>query len=81
VVVAPTDDGGTGALYRRPPWAIGTRYGRDSAAAHLRLAEESGLAAVMLYVPALALDVDNADQLREAALLDAGVGRWSSGLS
>lgn len=80
VVVAPTGDGGTGALYRRPPSAIGTRYGRASAAAHLRLAEHAGLAAVTLHVPALALDVDTAGQLRQAALLDGGMGRWASAL-
>jgi len=66
VVVAPTRDGGTGALYRCPPGVIPTRYGPGSAAAHLALAAAAGVAAVELHVPALALDVDDASGLREA---------------
>ena len=46
VVVAPTADGGTSALLRRPSSAIGTAYGRDSAAAHLALADAAGVGAV-----------------------------------
>lgn len=76
VVVAPTRDGGTGALYRRPPAVIGTRYGPGSAAAHLRLAAAAGVNAVLTQVPGLALDVDTAGQLREAAGLDREVAAW-----
>jgi len=79
VVVAPTRDGGTGALLRRPPRAIRTRYGPGSAAAHLGLARAAGVAALRLDVPALALDIDTAGQLQEAALLDAGLARWLRG--
>lgn len=77
VVVAPTRDGGTGALYRRPPLVIPTRYGPGSAAAHLALAAQAGLPGIRVDVPGLALDVDDAGRLREAAALDRAVGRWA----
>lgn len=80
VVVAPTRDGGTGALYRRPPAVIGTRYGPGSAAAHLRLAVAAGANAALARIPALALDVDTAGQLREAAGLDSEVAAWTSAI-
>lgn len=79
VVVAPTRDGGTGALLRRPPRAISTRYGPGSAAAHLALARAAGVPGLRLDVPALALDIDTAGQLQEAALLDGGLARWLRG--
>jgi len=58
VVVAPTRDGGTGALLRRPPSIIATAYGPDSAAAHLLLAAVAGVAAIRVDVAGLAHDVD-----------------------
>lgn len=67
VVVAPTSDGGTGALLRRPPGVIPTAFGPDSAAAHLALAARAGVRAVSVDVPALALDVDTPHSLRLVA--------------
>ena len=66
VVVAPTRDGGTGAMLRRPTGIIHTAYGADSAAAHLALARANGVRARRIDVAALALDVDTAAQLHEA---------------
>lgn len=80
VVVAPTRDGGTGALYRCPPTVIETRYGPGSAAAHLALARAAGVNAVVTRVPALALDVDTAGQLRAAAQMDREVAAWTTAL-
>jgi 2-phospho-L-lactate guanylyltransferase len=68
VVVAPTADGGTGALLRRPPGIIAPAYGPGSADAHLSLARAAGIAAVRVDVPRLSLDVDTPSQL--AALAD-----------
>lgn len=65
VVVAPTADGGTGALYRRPPGVIGTAYGPGSASAHLALARAAGVAAVRLDVPGLSMDIDTPEQLAQ----------------
>ena len=43
VVVAPTLDGGTSALLRRPGAVIGTSYGPASARCHLDLADAAGV--------------------------------------
>lgn len=76
VVVAPTLDGGTGALLRRPPRVIQTAYGPGSAAAHLALARAAGVRAVRLDVANLAHDVDTPEQLRSplACRIAPGVG-------
>lgn len=58
VVVAPTRDGGTGALLRRPPGVIVTAYGPGSAAAHLRRAAAAGVRGIRVDVASLAYDVD-----------------------
>jgi 2-phospho-L-lactate/phosphoenolpyruvate guanylyltransferase len=83
VVVAPTIDGGTGALLRRPPDACVTAYGLGSARRHLALARAAGRTAVQVTSPGFAYDVDVAADLarltaperpalgaRTAALLD-----------
>ena len=64
VVVAPTRDGGTGALLRRPPTVVGTAYGAGSAAAHLRLATRAGATARTVHTPGFTLDVDTIHDLR-----------------
>lgn len=69
VVIAPTVDGGTGALLRRPPGVIATAYGPRSAAAHARLAYAAGVAPVTLHRPGLAADVDTPEQMRSALAL------------
>ena len=64
VVVAPTDDGGTGALLRRPPDVMGTSFGRGSAAAHRRLADAAGVPVEVVHRPGLETDVDVLEDLR-----------------
>lgn len=81
VVVAPTLDGGTGALLRRPGAVVPTAYGSESAARHLALARDAGIRAVRADVEGLALDVDTASQLRSAGELDAGVEVWAAALA
>lgn len=58
VVIAPTRDGGTGALLRRPAACIPTAFGADSAAAHRDLARAAGLEPTVLELPGFATDVD-----------------------
>jgi len=65
VVIAPTDDGGTGALLRRPPSVMRTAYGPSSATAHIALAEAAGVAHVVVRRRGLAVDVDRPDQLED----------------
>jgi 2-phospho-L-lactate guanylyltransferase (CobY/MobA/RfbA family) len=65
VVVVATQDGGTGALLRRPSRVINTAFGQSgSASGHLRLAAAVGIRPVKLDVPNLAFDVDTPSDLR-----------------
>jgi 2-phospho-L-lactate guanylyltransferase len=63
VVVVPSHDGGgTNVLAWREPASFAPRFGPDSAARHLAVP-----GAVRVDEPGLALDVDTADDLRQAA--------------
>jgi 2-phospho-L-lactate guanylyltransferase len=63
VVVAATQDGGTGALLRWPGAAIAPAFGPRSAAAHLGAARQAGLRAALVSTPGLRHDVDRPDDL------------------
>ena len=59
VVLAPsTGDGGTNLLLRRPPRAIGARFGRDSFAKHRASADSRGFPAAIVSSPELTVDLD-----------------------
>ena len=66
VVVAPTHDGGTGALLRRPGGVIAPAYGPASAARHLSAARAAGVAAITVARAGLARDIDTPEQLSPA---------------
>lgn len=72
VVIAPTDDGGTGGLLRRPADLMRTAYGPGSARRHIRLAREAGVDASVVRTPGFGHDVDTVADL--VALRGAGVG-------
>jgi 2-phospho-L-lactate/phosphoenolpyruvate guanylyltransferase len=63
VAVAPTADGGTGGLLRRPPDACATAYGVGSARRHLALARTAGRSAAQVALRGFAHDVDVAADL------------------
>ncbi len=67
VVVAPSSDGGTAALLRRPPLAIPSAYGTGSAARHLRLATARGLGVATVDRAGLRHDVDTWADLQALA--------------
>lgn len=71
VVIAPTHDGGTGALLRRPPALITTAYGPGSAAAHADLARAAGIVPRVVDVAGLSRDVDTPEHLPAALALVA----------
>jgi 2-phospho-L-lactate guanylyltransferase len=71
VVIAPTSDGGTGALLRSPGRAIAPCYGPGSALAHAAAAAAAGLPCRTLWIPGLALDLDSPGDLDRA-------GGWSA---
>lgn len=58
VLVAPTTDGGTAALLRRPSRVIGPAYGPDSCARHLAAGAAVGAVTAVVALPGLARDVD-----------------------
>ena len=58
VVVAPSADGGTNALVRRPPDAVPPSFGPSSAGLHRQRALEAGLTCRTLEAPSLLLDID-----------------------
>jgi len=62
-VLAPARDGGTAALLRRPPAAIPSCFGAESAKAHRAAAERARAPFRELALPSLAIDVDQADDL------------------
>jgi 2-phospho-L-lactate/phosphoenolpyruvate guanylyltransferase len=64
VAVAPTADGGTGGLLRRPAEVIATAYGPGSAQAHVDAARRAGIDAPVLDLPGFRDDIDTWDDLR-----------------
>lgn len=64
VAVAPTADGGTGGLLRRPADACATAYGDGSGRRHLELGRAAGRRTLEVPLPGFALDVDVVDDLR-----------------
>lgn len=69
VVLAPTADGGTGALLRHPPTAIPAAFGPASAAAHAAAATAAGVRLVRWWSATLGHDVDEPEDLPRAAHL------------
>lgn len=73
VALAPSQDGGTAALLRRPAGVIAAGFGPDSAKVHRELAERAGVPFVELSLPSLSLDLDEPRDL-ESFLNSAGRG-------
>jgi len=74
-VLAPARDGGTAALLRRPPGAIASCFGADSAKAHRAAAEGKSVAFRELPLPSLAIDLDRLDDARALLASDAPAPR------
>ena len=67
VVIAPSLDGGTNALVRRPPDVISPAYGPASAEAHRKLAHAAGLEVRTLESGTMMLDIDHVEDLLHLA--------------
>lgn len=67
VVVAATQDGGTGGLLRRPAWVIDPVYGGRSAARHLLAARQAGYSAERADIAGFSIDVDDVEDLQHVA--------------
>ena len=74
-VLAAARDGGTSALLRRPPDAIPSCFGADSAKAPPRGRRSAGVPFRELALPSLAIDLDRADDLRALLESDAAAPR------
>ena len=61
VAIAPSRDGGTSALLRRPADVIPARFGPDSAKRHREAAAAAGATLVEIPLASLAIDVDRAE--------------------
>jgi len=69
IAIARAHDGGTNALLVRPADALDPAFGSPhSSSVHLALAHEAGLAAELVDLPGLALDVDTPDDVVRAGL-------------
>jgi 2-phospho-L-lactate guanylyltransferase len=77
VVLAPSSDGGSAALARRPVDIIPPRFGKNSAALHREQAKRAGAPFCELSLASLAVDVDAADDLK-SLLEGAGAGAHTS---
>jgi 2-phospho-L-lactate guanylyltransferase len=64
IALAPSSDGGTSALVRRPASVIAAHFGRDSAKRHREAAATAGVACVERALPSLAIDVDFGEDAR-----------------
>ena len=79
VALAPSSDGGTTALVRRPPDVIAAGFGPESAKRHGALADAAGVPCIELPLPSLALDLDEPEDL-ERFLATKGAGRRTRAL-
>ena len=70
VLVPSRRDGGTNALYLRPPDLLTPRFGTGSLEAHVRSAERARLRCSVIDLPRLALDIDTIEDARELVRLD-----------
>ena len=58
IIIAPSRDGGTNALFLQPALAIPFAFGRGSFARHQRLAEEADIPVRVVASPSLLFDID-----------------------
>ena len=63
VVIAPAHDGGTNAMFRKPPMSIPSRFGPNSLALHLQEAKTKGVDARIIELNSLYVDVDTPEDL------------------
>ncbi len=81
VVIVPSRDGtGTNAILRRPPTLFPSHFGPDSLPKHQGEAARAGASCVLLTLPRIGMDVDDAADLR-ALLAHAPAGATGAWLA
>lgn len=81
--IAPSqDERGSNAILISPPDAVPLRFGENSFFPHLAAAEERGIAASVVRLPGIALDIDNPTDLAHFARLGSPTraGRLVAGI-
>jgi len=63
IVISRTSDNGTGILFRKPPDAIPTFFGKNSFSAHKEYAEKKGIEVAEVSAESLAFDIDTREDL------------------
>ncbi len=64
LVLVPSErDGGTNAIYMKPPTLLDPQFGPQSLNAHMALAGRLGLRCSMLVLPRLSLDIDTLEDV------------------
>lgn len=76
VVLAPTADGGTGALLRRPRSVLRTAYGWESAARHAARCLDAGIRPVVLDLPGCRVDLDTPEDLEALTSPGPATAAW-----
>jgi len=69
VVISRTGDNGTGVLFRKPPDAIPTFFGKNSFSAHKEYAEKKGIALKVLAEESISFDIDKKEDLYNEEIL------------
>lgn len=72
LVIAPTEDGGTGALALQPPELVPPSFGSHSALLHVMAARRSELSHAIVQSQGLMIDVDRMDDLSRALAIGVG---------
>jgi 2-phospho-L-lactate guanylyltransferase len=65
VVIAPSSDGGTSALLRRPRDIVAASFGPRSGAVHSERAKRDGVAFEEIPLPSLSIDIDEREDLEK----------------
>ena len=63
VVLSPSNNGGTNALFQKPPNLLFAQFGCRSFARHFRQAQNKGISIKFHYSTSIALDVDSEEDL------------------
>ncbi len=63
-VLSPSNDGGTNALYMRPPDLIPVNYGPGSFKRHIHRSRTQGARLKVYFSPSVALDIDDKEDLQ-----------------
>jgi 2-phospho-L-lactate guanylyltransferase len=77
VVIVPSRDGsGTNAILRNPPDLFPSHFGPGSFAKHLQEAEKAKAECEVIHLPRVALDIDDAEDVKEMMEQGRGTPLW-----